>query len=101
MILRVRLVPKSPTVIKNRNQILKENFNNPIGNDDVDADPNGVLPEHENSEYDQVGNIYHTLENKQEREERYAAQAALGSLDANDSLEQSQISERNSYEDVL
>ena len=83
-------------------------FVNPIyGDDDGDnshtqnANFNSAIPEHDNTDYDQVGNIYHTLESKEEREERYAqaSQAAMNSVDIA-SNGQSKKSSKDSYDYV-
>ena len=87
---------------KDQYQELERKFENPIYGDEDDGNLNNAIPAHP-IEYDQVGNVYHTLESEQERQQRYAeaSQTVVTSIDIRDSSHNGQIKkQQHSYEDV-
>ena len=88
---------------KDQYQELEWKFENPIYGDEDAGNLNNVIPAHP-IEYDQVGNVYHTLESEQERQQRYAEASqivAVASVDIRDSNHNGQIkTQQHSYEDV-
>ena len=60
-------------------QELERKFENPIYGDEDDEKLNNPIPAHEsNIDYDQVGNVYHTLESEQDRQQRYTEPGLYG-----------------------
>lgn len=85
----------------NQDQEPERKFENPVyGDDDDVGNINSTITPVEN--YDQVGNVYHTLESEHERMDRYseAAQPIIGSADASDSSKGQTKKPHHSYEDV-
>ena len=86
-------------------QELERKFENPIYGDEDDGNLNNPIPVHEsNIDYDQVGNVYHTLESEQDRQQRYAeagqAAAVAVSVEVKDSSKGQTGKPQHSYEDV-
>lgn len=89
-------------------QELERKFENPIYGDEDDDNLNDPIPAHEsNIDYDQVGNVYHTLESEQDRKQRYAAAAGgqaaaavAASVELKDSSKGKTGKPQHSYEDV-
>ena len=87
-------------------QELERKFDNPIYGDEDDGNFNNPIPVHEsNIDYDQVGNVYHTLESEEDRQQRYAeaGQAAgvvAASVEVKDSKKGQTGKPQHSYEDM-
>ena len=87
-------------------QELERKFENPIYGDEDDGNFNNPIPAHEsNIDYDQVGNVYHTLESEEERQQRYveagqAATAVPASVEIKDSSKGQTGKPQHSYEDM-
>ncbi len=87
-------------------QELERKFENPIYGDEDDGNLSNPIPVHEsNIDYDQVGNVYHTLESEQDRQQRYTevgqtASAAVASVEVKASSKGQTGKPQHSYEDV-
>ena len=84
----------------------ERNFVNPIyGDDSVNGSTvttSSQRQQERSTQYDQLGHIYYTLENEQDREERYALRAQLQVQGEGDGTKREQSHKRadHSYEDV-
>ena len=90
-------------------QELERKFENPIYGVEDDEKLDNPIPVHEsNIDYDQVGNVYHTLESEQDRQQRYAEleaghggqETAAASVEVKDSSKGQTGKPQHSYEDV-